>query len=64
MTQKTGQRTLIGGNITVTVIGIKRGKVKLGIEAPADVAIVREGAKRKEPRVPVCNATLTESKSC
>lgn len=32
----------IGDSITITVIDIRPGKVRLGIEAPADVAVHRK----------------------
>ncbi len=40
-----GQRIMIGegaNQITVTVVDIDRGKIRLGIEAPRDVPIFRE----------------------
>lgn len=33
---------MIGDKITVTVVGIKRGQVKLAIDAPPDVPIMRQ----------------------
>jgi carbon storage regulator len=42
LTRKLGERLKIGHAITVTVIEIKNGQVRLGIEAPSNVAIHRE----------------------
>ena len=42
LTRKLGERLKIGHAITVTVIEIKNGQVRLGIEAPANVAVHRE----------------------
>ncbi len=42
LTRKTGEAIAINDNITVTVIEMKGGQVKLGIEAPRHVAIHRE----------------------
>ena len=36
------QRIFIGPDITVQVVDIREGKVRLGIEAPRDVRIKRE----------------------
>lgn len=42
LTRKEGSRVKIGENIWVTVIQIGRGKVRIGIDAPAGVVILRE----------------------
>ena len=42
LTRKLGERLKIGHAITVTVIEIKAGQVRLGIEAPATVGVHRE----------------------
>lgn len=41
---------MIGKDIRVMVVEVRGGKVRLGIEAPKDVEIVRDDAKRIEPR--------------
>ena len=43
----TGESVIIGDDITVTVLGVKGNQVRLGIEAPADVAINREEIHRR-----------------
>lgn len=42
LTRHLGQVIHIGDAITVTVLGIRSGQVRLGIEAPPDVQILRE----------------------
>ena len=42
LSRKVGERILIGGNIAVTVVRLNSGSVRLGIEAPANLAVVRE----------------------
>ncbi len=43
LTRKENEAFLIGGNIRVVVTKVRRvGQVKLGIEAPEDVKVVRE----------------------
>lgn len=42
LSRKLGEKIFIGENIVVTVVDIDRGKVRLGIEAPRDVAIYRQ----------------------
>lgn len=38
---KPGEHVVIGGNITVTVVEIKSGRVMLAFDAPRDINIVR-----------------------
>jgi carbon storage regulator len=40
--RKIGERLVIAGVVTVTVLEVEGERVKLGITAPPDVAIVRE----------------------
>jgi len=42
LTRKVGERIQIGDQITVSVIRIQNGKVRIGIEAPDDVRICRD----------------------
>ena len=42
LSRKVGERILIGDQVTVTVVRITGGGVRLGIEAPAAMAVIRE----------------------
>jgi carbon storage regulator len=42
LSRKKNESVVIGGNITVTVVEIRDGKVRLGIVAPKDVPVHRE----------------------
>ena len=42
LTRKVGERILIGENIAVTVVKMTSGGVRLGIEAPPELAVIRE----------------------
>ena len=42
LTRRKEQSVIIDGNIKVTVLGVDRGVVKLGFEAPDEVVILRE----------------------
>jgi carbon storage regulator len=42
LSRKTGERIRIGDNVTVTIVRIGPNNVRLGIEAPRDLNIVRE----------------------
>ncbi len=45
LSRKVGERIWIGENISVTVVRITGGGVRLGIEAPAELPVVREELK-------------------
>ena len=42
LSRKVGQRILLGDQITITVVRINGGGVRLGIEAPAELPVIRE----------------------
>jgi carbon storage regulator len=42
LSRKCEQSLLLGDNIVVTVLGIEGDRVKLGIEAPRSVAVLRQ----------------------
>ena len=42
LARKTGETIAINDNIKITVLEMKGGQVKLGIEAPRDISIHRE----------------------
>jgi carbon storage regulator len=41
LSRKASQQVLIGGDIRITVVRIDRNRVRLGIQAPAGLAILR-----------------------
>jgi len=41
LTRRKGESILLSGGITLTVVRVKEGRVKLGIEAPRQTKIVR-----------------------
>jgi carbon storage regulator len=42
LSRKVGERILIGDKIAVTVVKVGHGGVRIGIEAPTELAVVRE----------------------
>ena len=51
LSRKQGETLVIGGNITIKVIQLQGGAVRLGIEAPRDVSVHRaEVHQRLEAR--------------
>jgi len=57
LSRKIGERILIGENIAVTVVRVSGGGVRLGIEAPPEMAVVREElAEQLKSAKPDCEA--------
>jgi carbon storage regulator len=54
LSRKVGERILIGDNISVTVVRLAPGVVRLGVEAPENMSIVREEIK-DSARIPTVN---------
>lgn len=42
LSRKCGEMIVIANNVTVTVLGVQGGRVKLGLSAPADMPIHRK----------------------
>lgn len=51
LSRKEGEKLIIGDNITVVVSRVAGNRVTLGIEAPADVRIIRGELKALDPEV-------------
>lgn len=45
--RKEGQSFAIGDNVKITVLGVKGGQVRIGIDAPKDVHIQRDDMIKK-----------------
>jgi carbon storage regulator len=65
LTRKKGDSIVIGDNIVVMVVGIQGDKVRLGIEAPRDVAVNRrevyDAIKRSEGSLMKSPETLSSN---
>jgi len=47
LTRRVGDATIIGGDIVVTVLEVRHDQVRIGIDAPRDVAVHREEVYRQ-----------------
>ena len=47
LSRKVGERIWIGEDISVTIVRITGGGVRLGIEAPHELPVVREELKKR-----------------
>jgi carbon storage regulator len=50
LSRKVGERLHIGNNIVVTVLSVRGGRVRLGIEAPEGIPIKRQELLFEEPQ--------------
>lgn len=49
LTRHAGESIIIGDNIVITVISTNGRHARIGIDAPANVHILRDNAKNKQP---------------
>jgi len=42
LTRRVGETLMVGDEVTVTVLGIKGNQVRIGVNAPKEVAVHRE----------------------
>ncbi len=47
LSRKVGEKILIGDEVAVTVVRVAQGIVRIGVEAPKEMAIVREEIKEQ-----------------
>jgi carbon storage regulator len=47
LTRRVGETLIIGDNITVTVLSVQGNQVRVGINAPKDVAVHREEVAKR-----------------
>src|SRR5262249_35814655 len=61
LSRKLGEKICIGDNISITIVDIDRGKVRLGIEAPRSVPVYRQELLATQPNAqPATNVALTK----
>jgi carbon storage regulator len=64
LTRRVGETVMIGHDVTVTVLGVKGNQVRIGVNAPKDVAVHREEIyeriKREEDQDSRSGASITK----
>jgi carbon storage regulator len=65
LSRKVGERILIGEHISVTVVRVTGGGVRIGIEAPAEMPVIREELKKAidEAQSPGVSPNVAESET-
>ena len=57
LSRKESERIRLGDSIVVTVVRVSGGKVRLGIEAPADMVVLREELSDRSTSTPKADLT-------
>jgi carbon storage regulator len=64
LTRRVGETVMIGNEVTVTVLGVKGNQVRIGVNAPKDVAVHREEIyeriKREQEQDPRMGASVSK----
>lgn len=47
LSRRMGESIHLGDSVTVTVLGVTRGQVKIGIDAPREVSVHRDEVYRR-----------------
>jgi len=61
LSRKVGEKILIGDNVSVTVVRVAQGVVRIGVDAPKEMAIVRDDIKDRNGTDAKSDASVTRS---
>lgn len=61
LSRKVGERILIGDDISVTVVRITGGGVRIGVEAPPEMPVVRQELRDQIERAEAANRRVSDS---
>ena len=50
LTRRVGETLMIGDDVSITVLGVKGNQVRVGIDAPKEIAVHREEIYRRIKR--------------
>lgn len=63
LSRKVGERILIGDNIAITIVRVAQGSVRIGVEAPDNLNVVREEVVVPTPPTEEVKEVLPKTKS-
>jgi carbon storage regulator len=61
LSRKVSERIWIGEEICVTIVRINANTVRIGIDAPPHLAVVRDELRRRESAAPPADLALCDS---
>tara|TARA_B100001175_G_C19038578_1_gene416173 strand:+ start:55 stop:255 length:201 start_codon:yes stop_codon:yes gene_type:complete len=61
LTRRIGETLMVGDDVTITVLGVKGNQVRIGVNAPKDVAVHREEIYERIQSEKAGNDTENES---
>jgi len=61
LSRKVGERILIGDNISITVVRIAGGGVRIGVEAPSEMPVIRQELKEQLERAEGAHRRVSDS---
>ncbi len=61
LSRKVGERILIGDNISITVVRIAGGGVRIGVEAPPEMPVIRQELKEQLERAEGAHHRVSDS---
>jgi carbon storage regulator len=62
LSRKVGERILIGDQITVTIVRVAQGGVRIGIEAPTELSVVREELQNRADQATKIGSVVSAAK--
>lgn len=61
LTRRVGETLMVGDDVTVTVLGVKGNQVRIGVNAPKEVAVHREEIYQRIQQEKDDDETLNEN---
>ena len=61
LTRRLGETLMVGDDVTITVLGVKGNQVRIGVNAPKDVAVHREEIYERIQNEKAGNGTENET---